>query len=356
MPRGGVQEPRTIAVVKHLELRRFLWASLVFLAILVAGTVGYRLLISDESWIDAFYRSVVSTTLTGLDTAPPSDASMLFTIALLFSGVAVFLYLAGVIVDVMTRGVLSESLGERRRKRAIEDLRDHVIICGYGRVGRRVAEEFRATRTPYVVVDVTPESVELAQDDGAPVVLGDGTEDHDLETAGLARARGLVASVDSDQKNLYITLSARAQRPDLVIVARASNDAAARKIRLAGADRVIEPYSTAGLHMANFVVKPQVADFLDIVSTVGEPMPDLRFEEIVVRRDCAQCGRSIGDLRIQERTGAMVIALRKADGGFDLTPGAHATFEEGDVLIGVGTSQEIAQLEMLFAPGEAAVG
>lgn len=342
--------------MKHLELRRFFWASLAFFGILAAGTIGFRLLIRDESWMQAFYRSVVSTTLTGLDAAPPDDASMLFTILLLFAGVAVFLYLAGVIVDVMTRGVLSETLGERRRKRAIEDLRDHVIICGYGRVGRRVAEEFRATSTPYVVVDVTSESIELAREEGAPVVLGDGTEDGDLERAGLARARGLVASVDSDEKNLYITLSARAQRPDIVIVARASNEAAARKIRLAGADRVIEPYSTAGLHMANFVVKPQVADFLDIVSTVGEPMPDLRFEEIVVRRDCTPCGRSIGDLRIQERTGAMVIALRKADGGFDATPGAHATFEEGDVLIGVGTSAEIARLETLFAPGEAAVG
>jgi voltage-gated potassium channel len=342
--------------VKHLELRRFIWASLVFFGILAAGTIGFRLLISDETWMQAFYRSVVSTTLTGLDTAPPDDASMFFTILLLFAGVAVFLYLAGVIVDVMTRGVLSETLGERRRKRAIDDLRDHVIICGYGRVGRRVAEEFRATRTPYVVVDVTPESIALAREEGGPVVLGDGTEDHDLEHAGLVRARGLVASVDSDEKNLYITLSARAQRPDLVIVARASNEAAARKIRLAGADRVIEPYSTAGLHMANSVVKPQVADFLDIVSTVGEPMSDLRFEEIVVRRDCTPCGHSIGDLRIQERTGAMVIALRKADGGFDATPGPHAIFEEGDVLIGVGTSEEIARLETLFAPGEAAVG
>jgi voltage-gated potassium channel len=188
------------------------------------------------------------------------------------------------------------------------------------------------------------------------VVLGDGTEDSDLQRAGIGSARGLVASVDSDEKNLYITLSARARRPDLTIVARASTEAAARKLLLAGADRVIQPYTTAGLHMANFVLKPQVADFLDIVSTVGEPMPNLRFEEIVVRSDCDPCGRSLADLRIQETTGALVIALRKANGTFDATPGADAVFEEGDVIIGVGTTDEIERLEALFAPREAAVG
>ena len=211
----------------------------------------------------------------------------------------------------------------------MEELRDDIIICGYGRVGRRVAAEFQATGTPYVVVDVTPESMERARADGAPVVLGDGTEDTDLRRAGIERARGLVASVDSDEKNLYITLTARTQRPDLVIVARASTDAAARKIRLTGADRVIQPYSTAGLHMANFVVKPQVADFLDIVSTAGESMPDLHFEEIIVRADCAPCGRSIGQLRVQETTGALVIALRKADGTFDATPGSDRDLRGG---------------------------
>ena len=339
----------------NANLRRFLLAVVAYVCVLAVGTVGFWLLL-DEGWIPSFYRAVVTTTLTGLEFPPSTDAAKVFSIVLLFFGVAVFLYLAGVIVDVMTRGVLSEALGERRRKRTIEELRDHVIICGYGRVGQRVSAEFRAAGTPYVVVDITPESVELAREEGGLVVLGDGTEDSDLQRAGIEGARGLVASVDSDEKNLYITLSARARRPDLTIVARASTEAAAHKLRLAGADRVIQPYTTAGLHMANFVLKPQVAAFLDIVSTAGEPMPDLRFEEIVVRRDCDPCGRSIGDLQIQETTGALVIALRKADGTFNATPGADAVFEEGDVLIGVGSSEEIKRLEELFAPREAAVG
>ncbi len=342
----GMRDPR--------YWHRFVYAQIAFVLVLVVGTIGFQLLLG-EGWVASFYRAVVSTTLTGLDSAPDTSAGQIFTVVLLFAGVAVFFYIAGVIVDVITRGVFADVLGERRRKRAIEDLQDHVIICGYGRVGRSVAAEFRATGTPYAVVDVTPESVERAQADGAPVVLGDGTEDSDLQRAAIDRARGLVASVDSDEKNLYITLSARAQRPDLVIVARASNEAAARKIRLAGADRVVQPYSHAGLHLANLVVKPQVADFLDIVTTAGGEMPELRFEELVVSPDCEPCGKSLAELRVQEVTGALVVAIRKSGGGLDATPGPDAVLEAGDVLIGVGTTEEMAKLEMLFAPHEAPV-
>ncbi len=337
-----------------VDLRRFEIALGVFACVLLVGTVGFELLLH-EGWVDSFYRAVVSTTLTGLASAPDTDAAKIFTILLLFSGVAVFFYIAGVIVDVMTRGVLSGVLDERRRRREIDELSDHVIICGYGRVGRSVAAEFRAIGTPCVVVDVTPESVAVARNDGFPVVLGDGTEDNDLEAAGLLRARGLVASVDSDEKNLYITLSAKARRPDLMIVARASDAAAARKIEMAGADRVVQPYLHAGLHMANLVVKPQVAAFLDIVTTAGGPLPDLRFEEIVVTPECLRSGRSLAALRLHESTGAVIVALRRADGAFDVTPGPDTVLDDGDVLIGVGTTEEMRRLEEFFAPREAPV-
>lgn len=340
--------------MSNADLRRFELALGVFAGVLLVGTVGFELLLHD-GWVDSFYRAVVSTTLTGLASAPDTDAAKIFTVLLLFSGVAVFFYIAGVIVDVMTRGVLSGALDERRRRREIDELSSHVIICGYGRVGRSVAAEFRARGTPCVVVDVTPESVETAKADGVAVVLGDGTEDTDLDAAGLMRARGLVASVDSDEKNLYITLSARARRPDLTIVARASDAAAARKIEMAGATRVVQPYSHAGLHMANLVVTPQVADFLDIVTTAGGPLPELRFEEIVVTPESGRGGRSLGDLRIHESTGAVVVAVRRAGGGFDVTPDPDLVLEEGDVLIGVGTTEEMRRLEELFAPGEAPV-
>jgi voltage-gated potassium channel len=343
------------AVPDRFYWRRFGWAVVVFGSVLVVGTVGFQAILG-EGWVDSFYRSVVSTTLTGLHRPPDNDAGKIFTVLLLFAGVAVFFYIAGVVVDAITRGVLSDAFGERRRRREIEELRDHVIICGYGRVGRSVAAEFRAGDTPFVVVDVTPESVSLAQRDGSPVVLGDGTEDDDLERAGIGRARGLVASVDSDEKNLYITLSARAARPDLFIVARASNEGAAAKIRRAGANRVVQPYSRAGVQLANLVVKPQVADFLDIVTTAGGSMPELRFEEIEVTAECGHGGKTIGELQVHEATGAMVVAIRRLDGSFDVTPRPEARLGVGEVVIGVGTREEMARLEALFAAREAPVG
>ncbi len=335
--------------------RRFGYAQAAFVGVLVAGTIGFQLILG-EGWVASFYRSVVSTTLTGLDTRPEGTGAQLFTIVLLIGGVAIFLYLAGAIVDLIAHGALSEAYSERRMRRTIEDLRGHAIICGFGRVGRSVAAEFLVGGAPFVVVDHNPQSVASARAFGALVVEGDGTQDDDLARAGIEHARALVASADSDESNVFITLSARAMRPDLVIVARASIDAAARKLALAGANRVIQPYTTAGLQMANVVLRPHVAAFLDIATTAGGEIPDLRFEEIVVSHDCEPCGRSIKDLRIRDETGAMVVAIRKHDGTLDVTPNPSAVFEAGDVVIGVGTSEEMSELEALFAPREATVG
>jgi voltage-gated potassium channel len=336
--------------VEQFSVRRFVYAVLAFIGVLGAGTVGFHAILG-EDWSSSAYRSVVTTTLTGLDTKPEGTGAEIFTIVLLLAGVAIFLYIAGAIVELIARGVLEDILGERRRRRVIERMRDHTIICGFGRVGRRIGLEFIASGQPFAVIDHNPDSIATAVELGAAVVDGDGTEDADLERAGLSRARALVAAADSDEINLFITLSARAARPDLFIVARASDDSADRKLRLAGADRVVQLYSSAGLQMANLVLKPQVAAFLDVVSTAeGE---ELRFEEIVVPETCGAAGRTIRELRVRDSTGAMVVAIRKQDGTFDATPSPDALFESGDVVIGVGTADELRRLEELFAPREA---
>jgi len=200
---------------------------------------------------------------------------------------------------------------------------------------------------------VNPASIAAAIEFGALVVQGDGTEDVHLETAGLAHARALVASADSDEKNLFITLSARAARPELFIVARASDDSAARKLRLAGADRVVQPYSSAGLRIANLVLKPQVADYLDIVSTAGGE--ELRFEEITVGATCEPAGKPLREIGIQETTGAMIVAIRRGDGAFVTAPAQDEVLTAGDVLIGVGSADEIRRLEELFATREVGI-
>ena len=339
--------------MERFSFRRFVGAQIAFVVVLAIGTVGFVLLTS-EGWSSSFYRSVVTTTLTGLDSRPDGTAAEIFTVILLLAGVAIFLYLAGTVVELITRGIVQEHLGEGRRRRAIGQLRDHTIICGFCRVGRSVAAEFVHSGSEYVVIDVNPASVAAAVELGALVVQGDGTEDADLEAAGLAHAQALVASADSDVNNLFITLSARAARPDIFIVARASDESAARKLRLAGADRVVQPYSSAGLRIANLVLKPQVADYLDVVSTAGGE--ELRFEEITVGATCAAAGRPIGELRIRDSTGAMIVAIRRGSGAFVTTPAPDAVLDVGDVLIGVGSAEEIRRLEELFTPREPAGG
>jgi voltage-gated potassium channel len=264
-------------------------------------------------------------------------------------------YTGAVIVETIAGGVLTGVLAERRRERSIERMRDHFIICGYGRVGRRVAEEFRAANVPYVVVDFKEEAVVAAKEHDALLIEGDATHDEDLKRAGIDRAAGIVVASDDDADNLYISLSARNVRPDVQIVARASDEAAEKKLLLAGADRVVLPYTAAGRTMANLVLKPQVMSFLDAVTTATGP--DLHMAEIEVHPTCANAGRSIRDIRVRHATGAIIVALRKRDGTFDTTPEPDAVIAAGDVIVGVGTTEELQRLEDLFArPQEPVAG
>ena len=337
-------------MIETLSARRVAYAAAALIAVLTGGTIAFHESL-DETWLQAIYRTVVTVSLAGLDTVPRNNFARVVSIVMVLAGLTIFAYIATILVEGIARGVFTGAIAERRRRRTIERVSGHYIICGYGRVGRRVAAEFRDEGVPFVVLDFSDDAITAARDANVLFVDGSGTEDEDLREAGLERATGLVASSDSDSDNLYITLSARAARPDLLIVARASDEDAAKKLRLAGADRVVQPYSTAGKEMAKLVLRPQVAAFLDIVSTSGGP--ELLFEEIEVKDTCPQAGKSIRELRIRVETGAMIVALRKKDGTFDTTPTPDAKLEAGDVMIAAGTPEELRRLEELFAPTEA---
>ena len=334
-------------------LRHFKIAVAAFFVALALGTLAFWAVMSD-SLFSSFYRTTTTISFTGLDSRPAHVGGQIVTILVILVGMAIYGYLASSIVELIANGVLTGVLSERRRNRVIRGLRDHYIICGYGRVGRRVGREFRDAAAPYVVLDFTPDSRHFAEADGIAYVEGTGTRDEDLETVGLDHAKGLVASSDSDVDNLYIVVSARASRPDLFIVARASTEDAARKMWRAGADRVVQPYTAAGQEMAKLVLRPEVAAFLDIVTSAGGP--DLRMEEIEITQLTANAGKSIRELRIGRDTGALIVALRKADGRFDTTPSADAVIELGDVLIAVGTASELQALEEMFKPRETVAG
>jgi voltage-gated potassium channel len=336
-----------------VRLRQVARLLVAIAATLVGGTIGFRETLH-EPWFQSLYRAVVTVTLAGLDTVPSNNGSRAVSLALIAAGLTIIAYAGAVIVDAIAGGLVRGALAERRRERTIEQLRDHFIICGYGRVGRRVAEEFQATDVPFVVLDLHEDAIAAARSDGVLLIEGDATSDETLRRAGLGRARGLVAASDSDADNLYVVLSARSSRPDLSIVARASGADAERKLILAGADRVVLPYTTAGRVMANLALKPQVTAFLDAVTTATGP--DLQLAEIEVRETSSAAGRTIRDLRIRHETGALVVTLRKADGSFDTTPEPDTPIAVGDVLIGVGSPDEIRALEDLFAPRETVAG
>src|SRR5205823_599743 len=248
----------TTRVDTPYTLRHFQLAMAAFVAALGVGTLAFALVLH-ESGLQAFYRATVTISLTGIDTKPQSAGGEIVTILLILAGMAIYGYLASALVELIAHGVLTGAMAERRRRRVIERMSDHYIICGYGRVGRQVEAEFRDAGVPFVVLDFNPNVLEIAREEEVPYIEGSGTNDEDLHEAGLDRARGLLASSDSDVDNLYITVSARALRPDLLIVARASTEDAAAKMLRAGADRVVQPYTSAGQEMAKLMLKPQVS-------------------------------------------------------------------------------------------------
>src|SRR5438477_11034793 len=280
----------------HVRLRQTVRLLAAVAATLLGGTIAFRETLH-EPWFQSFYRAVVTVTLTGLDSVPANASSRAASIVLIAAGLTIIGYAGAVIVEAISGGVISGALAERRRERTIDQLRDHFIICGYGRVGRRVADEFRAAGVPYVVIDFREESVGAAEEHGDLFIEGNATKDEDLQQAGLGRAKGLVAASDSDADNLYIVLSARSARPDLQIVARGSDEDAAKKLQLAGADRVVLPYRAAGRTMAKPLLTPQVTDCLDGVRTGTGP--DLHMAEIIVHRTCLQAGKTIRDIRVR---------------------------------------------------------
>lgn len=335
-----VYEPR-------VATRRIESALLALGIITVVGVLGY-MVFEGWSFADALYMTVITLTTVGYREVRPLDATgQLWTMALLITGVGTLFYAAVSSVELVVEGTIRGYFGRRRMEAAIRKLNGHYILCGYGRVGRQVAAEFALDDVPFVVIEQEPETVEECVEKGYLVLLGEASDDDVLEEAGLRRARGLVAAVDSDADNVFVVLSARKLNPELHIVARASSDESAAKLEIAGADRTLSPYAVGGRRLASLATQPLVVDFLDIV-TRGEEGIEFRLEEFSVPEDSFIADHTIGELRIGERTGAMILATRHREGSFDTTPSDSARISGGDTLIVLGTREQVARLEQLI--------
>src|SRR5215207_971157 len=253
----------------RVALRRVQGAILALVIIATVGVLGY-MVFEGWSFTDAVYMTVITLTTVGYREVRPLDTTgQLWTMALLITGVGTLFYAAVSSVELVVEGTIGGYFGRRRMQAAIGKLKDHYILCGYGRVGRQVAREFARDGVPFVVVDQEPEIVEECMAKNYLVLRGEASDDDVLEEAGVRRARGLVAAVNSDADNVFVVLSARKLNSKLHIVARASSDESAAKLEIAGADRTLSPYAVGGRRLASLATQPLVVDFLDIV-TRGE--------------------------------------------------------------------------------------
>jgi len=317
----------------------------ILLAIVCAGSVGFVLL-ENQSVIDAIFRSVELISTVGMGTVPETTAGKLLAIVLIASGMGTLLYAFGVVIEFLVGGYLAEFLEERGMKKKISELSNHYLICGYGRVGEQVAREFIRSEEEFVIVDSDPVSISRAREDGHAHVEGDAADDEALHRAGIVRAKGLVACVDSDADNVFVTLSARVISPNLWIVARGNTEESHRKLEMAGANKVVSPYAIGGREMATLMLKPMVSDYLDVVTGGGEL--ELRVEQLQLSSTSPALGESIRDLEIRKKTGTSILAVRKSGQAFDTNPNPGTRLEENDELIAVGTPSEIQLLEKLL--------
>ncbi len=317
-------------------------AGIILLIVIAVGVAGF-MLIEHWSLLEAVYMVVTTLFTIGFQEVHPlSSAGRVFTIFIAVVGVGTALYAAGQTMEIIVEG---ELLGYRKRMqmdRQIEELKDHYIICGYGRVGHQVAAEFTVAKIPFIVIDGKADTVRELEPRGVPHLIGDVTSDEVLEEAGIHRAKGLVACSDSDVANVYVTLSARALNPELYIVARAAQQETEKKLTVAGANRVISPYYISGRRMARLVTHPVVSDFFDMVTRGGKL--EFRLHEIPVPDHSSLLDKTLGDAEIRTKTGALVLAIQKADGSFDLQPSAASIIRKGDTLVIIGAQEQIDAL------------
>ncbi len=316
------------------------FAVALLLSVIAGGAFGYHFIEGWTLW-HAFYVTVLGITTVDLPSGL-TPAAQVFTIALLFAGVGSALYTFTLLATVVVEGGLPKRLQKRRQERMLETIRDHFIVCGFGRIGSIVAQEFRRQAIPHVIVEKDPDRVHAALEDGELAVEADASREDVLKKVGLDRARGLIAAVGSDAENVYTVLSARVMRPDLFIVGRAETEDATHKLKRAGADRVISPYMIGAVQIAQTALRPAVVDFVALATSSDNL--ELAMEEIAITGS-ALSGRSIVDANLRQRFGVIVVGIQRQNGKMEFNPDPEAVMRSGDKLVVLGRPDPLKQLE-----------
>jgi voltage-gated potassium channel len=319
-------------------LLRFRLALTLLAIVIVVGVAGY-MLINGWNLLDSFYMVIITISTVGYTEVHPQGVSgRMFSTGLIVIGVATMLYGFGVFAETLTDNAFGRYRRARQLQRDLDHLRDHFIICGYGRMGTQIVEEFEVHKVPYVVIDQTDEALERIRAEGRLHIEGDASKEEILRQAGIERARGLISAVDSDERAVYIVLAARAFNPNLYIVARAGRPESIRRLELAGATRTISPYLMAGHRMAELAIRPAMVDLLD---TLHHGEAGIGVEEMVVTSGTTVAGRTLEEAGLLAPDAARVLAVRKADGTVNVNPSPGMRLDGGDLVIALGTEEQL---------------
>jgi voltage-gated potassium channel len=326
-----------------LRLRGPRLAVALLVSVVVVGTAGYVIIEGWNPW-DAFYMTITTVSTVGYrEIHELSRAGQVFTSVLIVVGVGTAFYTFSLLIAALVDGSLHRRLGERRRARMLDDLTDHFILCGYGRIGRIIAEAFDRERVPYVVIDRDPELVHAVLEKGGLGVAADASREEVLRRVGIERARGLIAALGSDAENVYTILSARGLRPELFIVGRADSDDAGRKLLRAGASRVIAPYKIGAVQIAQTAIRPAVVDFVEL-ATSSENL-ELAMEQVRIGEGSSLAARTIVEANLRQRFGVIVVGIQRTDGRMEFNPPPDATMRSGDQLVVLGRPESLKELE-----------
>ena len=327
--------------------RRIYYAAAAVALALTIGTLGF-VFIEGYPWFDAFYMTVITLFTIGYgEIHTLSFPGRVFNTALILFGGGVFLLAIGAFTQSIIELELNQFFGKRRVRNMIDKLKDHYIVCGYGRVGRGAAAELKAAGVPFVVIDSNDDRVEKAMKAGLFAVVGDCTKDEPLHDVGIERAAGLIATLRTDADNLFLILSARTLNPKLHLSARVSEEEAEAKMRRAGADAVFAPYTITGARMAQALLRPHVHQFIDF--TTRNTGLDVGIEQVEVSSNSKFAGRTLEQTSFRRDLGIIVLAIKKRDGKMQFNPPAEATVAAGDFLIVMGENPSLRKLEQLLA-------
>ena len=332
-------------MIRETQISRRPWLPvLLFAVICCVGVLGYWFLEPDWSLLDALFMTFITLTTVGYSDYDVSQAGRIFTLILLFAGIGSFTYALAVVTTYLVEGHFKDNFRRKRMEKKIRNLTKHCIVCGLGDTGRYIVEEFQKVGQKFVVVETDAGRIEeLYEREPFLYVQGDATDDRVLREAGIANAERLIATLQDDKDNLFVVLSARRLNAALRIIAKVVNVAASReKIKLAGADEVVSPEAIGGLRMASLALRPQVVTFLDLMLREGS---GTRFEEAEIGPGSRLVGKTIGESKIREQIGLLVVALRHgAVGQFVYNPGAEIALGRGDILYVIGDAESVKRL------------